>query len=166
MKRILPLLLLLLLLVTGCRKKAETPTETEAATPDSTMPTPSHAAAPDTTIYGVATDDFGMSTFALVTERGDTLDLMRSHDDGTDATFYGDVVPGHRYALTLTDHGNSVGTALNLTQLEATTKDYAVHNARLILHPTTQPDTVNIERLDGKMLVARGRHLYRLPARK
>ena len=68
--------------------------------------------------------------------------------------------------VALTDHGNSVGTALNLTQLEATTKDYAVHNARLILHPTTQPDTVNIERLDGKMLVARGRHLYRLPARK
>ena len=64
MKRILPLFFLLLLLVTGCRKKVETPTEAEAAAPDSTLPTPSHAAAPDTTIYGVATDDFGMSTFA------------------------------------------------------------------------------------------------------
>ncbi len=165
MKRIFPFLFLLLLFITGCHKKTETPTE-DKTTSSSSAPKHSHVQEADTTLYGMASNDFGMSTFALITERGDTLSFMRSHEDGSDAVFYGDVVPGHSYALTATDGGNSVAEAINLTQLEAITKDYAIHNAHLILHPDTQPDTVVIERLDDKQLVACGKQTYRLSVRR
>ena len=103
----------------------------------------------DTTLYGVA-GDFGMSTFCLITDKGDTLYVARDSEDGTDGKIYGEAQPGERYAMTTRDNGQSLGVAINLTQLEKHTKDYKIFNGQLILHPNATPDTVQINRLDDK----------------
>ncbi|MBQ8098203.1 MAG: hypothetical protein IJ244_01630 [Bacteroidaceae bacterium] len=102
----------------------------------------------DTTIYGVA-GDFGMSTFSLITDAGDTLLMTRSAEDGTDGVIYGEAKPGDRYALITRDDGDALVKAINLTQLELHTKNYRIQNGHLILHPEAKPETVRIERLNA-----------------
>ena len=120
----------------------------------------------DSSIYGKATDNFGMSTFAIMTDEGKEIELMRTHEDGEPAQFYGDVKPGDRYAVTLAENGTSVDCALNMTQLEAIATDFKVWNAQLILQESTKTDTVSIVRLDADSLVAKGRTTYRFGRNK
>lgn len=101
----------------------------------------------DSTIYGTS-DEFGMSTFTLIADEGDTLFLTRTAEDGTDGKIYGDLKEGERYALTTRDNRKAIGVLINLTQLEKHTKDYKVRNGQLILHG----DTVEIEKLTDKEL--------------
>ncbi len=157
MKHTLLPLSLLLLALSGCQKpKTETPVEPAAV--------PRAQTVRDTTLYGVATDDFGMSTFAvqLDSTAGDPLIVERTHEDGTDGIIYGDAQPDDRFALTLEDGGKTLGVAINLSQVEAITKDYRVVNGRLLLLTDGQADTVRIERLDADSLIAKGVREYRL----
>lgn len=99
----------------------------------------------DSTIYGVS-DEFGMSTFTLIADRGDTLYLTRTSNDGTDGRIYGDLKEGERYALTTRDNGEAIGVLINLTQLEKHTKDYQISNGNLIM----KGDTIQIETLNDQ----------------
>lgn len=105
----------------------------------------------DTTIYGRSTE-FGMSTFALITDDGDTLDLDRG-----EGKIFGNLDnEGDRFALTVCNAGTdeaSVGTAINLTNVEKFTKDYSVFNGKLIL----SGDTVQLLDLTLDSLVAKGK---------
>lgn len=114
----------------------------------------------DTTIYGRSTE-FGMSTFSLITDDGDTLDLDRG-----EGKIYGNLDnEGDRFALTVCNAGTdeaSVGVAINLTDVDRFTKDYGVCNGHLIL----SGDTVDIQDLTPKLLVAKGaKGEYRLNAK-
>lgn len=97
----------------------------------------------DTTIYGEA-GDFGMSTFTLITDEGDTLYLFRTSSKGVDGQIFGSLKPGNRYAMTTTDEGEALSVVINLTQLERFTKDYSIKNGHLVLQPSSTTDTVHI----------------------
>ena len=101
----------------------------------------------DSTIYGTS-DEFGMSTFTLISDKDDTLYVTRTADDGTDGKIYGDLKEGERYALTTRDNNKAIGVLINLSQLERHTKDYRISNGKLIL----KGDTVTIEKLSNKEL--------------
>ncbi len=98
---------------------------------------------PDTTIYGTSGEDFGMSTFNMITDKGDTLYLCRTAEDGTDGQIYGDLKYGERYALTTRDHGQAVGVLINLTQLDKKLKDYTIKNGHIIV----KGDTIDAKQL-------------------
>lgn len=111
----------------------------------------------DSTLYGVATDDWGMSTFALKTRDGRDVELVRTHADGSEARIFGDLKPGDEYAVTTADGGSAIGTAINLTQVKAVAgKYFKVSNGRLLLGGENPTDTVEILKLDADSLVARG----------
>lgn len=110
----------------------------------------------DSTLYGEA-GDFGMSTFSLVTDGGDSLLLTRTSEDGRDGQIFGDAQPGDRYAVIATADREALVTAINLTQLRRFTKDYKIVNGRLILTPESHPDEVQILYLDNDSLVVKGR---------
>lgn len=164
MKQIPLLLLLTLALATACKKKPTAPAALLSSTADKTTAAPTAVA--DSSIYGEATDDFGMSTFALKTDQGEELHLERTQKDGTDAQFIGNVQPGDRYALLLADHGTSVECAINLSQLAQFVAPVRVWNGRLILPTSTTPDTAEIIRLDADSLVAQGRDIHRFARKK
>lgn len=109
----------------------------------------------DSTLYGEA-GDFGMSTFSLVTDGGDSLLLTRTSEDGRDSQIYGDAQPGDRYAIIVTADRQALVTAINLTQLRRFTRDYKIVNGRLILTPESSPDEVRILYLDNDSLVVKG----------
>lgn len=99
----------------------------------------------DTTIYGKS-DEFGMSTFTLVSDGGDTLYLTRTSEDGIDGKIYGDLNENQRYALTTRDNNQAIGVLINITQLERHIKDYQICNGNLVI----KGDTVVIEKLNDK----------------
>lgn len=119
----------------------------------------------DSTIYGIS-DEFGMSTFTLITDSGDTLSVTRESESGESGRVYGDLVYGDRYAMTTRDAGEALGVLINLTQLEKFTKDYEIRNGLLVLKQGT--DTVEIEEMSKDQFRAKGRggKIYNLkPAR-
>lgn len=117
----------------------------------------------DSTLYGKVVDDFGMSTFAVQLASGEEMELLRSHQDGGEATIYGDVRVGDEFALTTTDGGDALDCAINVSEVKACTKDYKVVNGRLLLNVASKVDTVEILKLDADSLVAKGAKLvYRL----
>lgn len=122
----------------------------------------------DTTLYGTATDDWGMSTFAVKTADGREVEVVRTRNDGTPAEIFGDLEPGSEYAITTTDNGASLGTAINLTQLKSIVgDDFKIVNGQLYLHPSQQAEAVEIVKLDADSLVAKGTtEVYRLGKQK
>lgn len=113
----------------------------------------------DSTYYGKA-DDFGMSTFTLVTDERDTLEVSRTVDEkGNEAygEIYGDLKPDDRYAMTTRDNNEALGVLINLSQLEKFTKDYEVRNGHLVLLQDGKADTVRIVLLTDKAFKAKGR---------
>lgn len=112
---------------------------------------------PDTTLYGKA-GDFGMSTFCLITDKGDTILVTRTAEDGTDGIIYGNAQPGNRYSLITRDNNEALVCAINLTQLERHTKNYSIWNGQLILHPNSSPDTVIIDKLNNNEFVYHSLH--------
>ena len=145
--------LTLLALVSCKERKAQT--NQQAATPTDSVTQVNTV--PDSTIYGKADDDlYGMSTFAVITTKGDTLELDRTYElDGKDGIFYG----GDDYALTVRGKGTdyqAVGVAVNLSQLRRFVKDFTIFNAR----PIINGDTVRILSLDDKAFKAEGKQQY------
>lgn len=151
MKHFLPFVMSLLLLsglMSACTGHKTSPREDGQDSLSDTV-----AAQRDTTIYGVATEDFGMSTFSLLPEgASEALALTRDHSDGSSAIICGDLTPDHRYAITTCDGGEALLRAINLTQLGRHVKTYAISNARLIL----EGDTVEIATLSDDSLVVVG----------
>lgn len=132
-----------LLLTTACRNQNKQVDSNEGNAAAINDQAAEHMA--DSTIYGTS-DEFGMSTFTLISDQGDTLNVTRTANDGTDGKIYGDLKEGERYAMTTRDGGEAIGVLINLTQLERHVKDYEICNGKLIV----QGDTVVIEELDDK----------------
>lgn len=91
----------------------------------------------DSTLYGTSTEDFGMSTFSMVTDKGDTLHVCRTAEDGTDGEIYGSLEYEQRYAMTTRDNGTALGVLINLTELDKKVKDYEISNGKLIVDGDT-----------------------------
>lgn len=149
------------LLLAGCNQKP-----VRQATPverDSDTVAVQSVEEKDSTLFGVA-GDFGMSTFCLITDKGDTILVTRDSESGKDGIIYGDAQPGDRYSMITCDHGEALSSAINLTQLERFTKDYKINNGHLILSPASTPDTVQIKFLSDDSLVVvspvRGIHKF------
>lgn len=109
----------------------------------------------DSIIIGTS-GDFGQSTFSLITEKGDTLELVRELPNGEQSNILGDIDPDQRYAITYeTENGDLyLKSAVNLTQLEAFTKDYQLVGATSVVY---QKDTLNIEALNDSAFMAKNR---------
>lgn len=153
------ILFLALLAFAGCKERKAHSDEQPATLPKDSVAQVN--AVPDSTIYGKADDDlYGMSTFAVVTTQGDTLELDRTYElDGKDGIFYGDINGGDDYALTVRGKGTdyqAVGVAVNLSQLRRFVKDFTIFNAR----PIINGDTVRILSLDDKAFKAEGKQQY------
>lgn len=152
-----------LLLFASCGQKATDAKKNTAGSDSLTVA--SDVIENDSTVYGIS-DEFGMSTFTLIADSGDTLSVTRESEEGEPGRVYGDLVYGDRYAMTTQDAGEAVGVLINLTQLERFTKDYEIRNGHLVLAQGT--DTVEIKEFSRERFRAEGRggKLYDLkPAR-
>lgn len=136
--KIYPYLIFILLLLSACNNKKSDTTPTTIST-DSLVDTTVADQIADSTIYGTSTEDFGMSTFSMVTDKGDTLYLYRTAQDGTDGKIYGSMQYGERYALTTRDNGEAIGVLINITELDKKLKDYEICNGKLIVNGDTTP---------------------------
>ena len=123
-----------LLLTTACRNQNKQVDSNEGN--DSAINDQAAEHMADSTIYGTS-DEFGMSTFTLIADNGDTLNVTRTALDGTDGKVYGDLVEGQRYAMTTCDNGEAIGVLINLTQLEEKVKDYDICNGHLVIKGDT-----------------------------
>ena len=136
--KIYPYLIFILFLLSACNNKKGDTTPTTIST-DSLVDTTVADQIADSTIYGTSTEDFGMSTFSMVTDKGDTLYLYRTAQDGTDGKIYGSMQYGERYALTTRDNGEAIGVLINITELDKKLKDYEICNGKLIVNGDTTP---------------------------
>lgn len=139
--RLLAGAIVMLTLLTACNSKKgdnNTPNTTNEAIADTTVA----EQVADSTIYGTSGEDFGMSTFCLITDKGDTLQVCRTANDGSDAKIYGSIEYGDRYAMTTRDNGESLGVLINLTELNKKLKDYEICNGKLVVNG----DTVAVEK--------------------
>lgn len=146
-----PLIALALIFVFGaCEHK---PVASEDSIPADTIDTVVVDTLPvDQAFYGVA-GDFGMSSFVLITDQGDTIEVTRTADDGTEGVIYGDAQPGDRYYLLTTPDKQSLVAAINLTQLNRFVTDYIIVNGRLVFHPENGADTVTIDDVTDERLL-------------
>lgn len=143
--QILTVLVLSATLLAACTGKTTDPTSGV----DSTATDASLVTEQDTMTYGTSYE-FGMSTFTLVTDAGDTLYLTRDAADGSMAQIYGDIDEGQRYAITTRDGGDALGTAINLTQLDKFVKGYKLLNGRIILATDSTADTLKFVQMDNE----------------
>ena len=131
---LLAAMLLVGLCLISCQQKAQKAETTDEPLPAASTQPAEQAA--DSTIYGTS-GEFGMSTFTLIADNGDTLNVTRTALDGTDGKVYGDLVEGQRYAMTTRDNGEAIGVLINLTQLEEKVKDYDICNGHLVIKGDT-----------------------------
>lgn len=114
----------------------------------------------DSTIYGIS-DEFGMSTFTLITNEGDTICVTRTSENGIDGNIYGELKEGKKYALTTGDDNQSISTLINLSQLEQYTTNYSICNGKLVLQDQEgDADTVQILELSKNSFKAQGKKEY------
>lgn len=132
------ILLIICLSFVACNGKKTQPTVADKDT-TTVVDTTADEQVPDSTIYGTSTEDFGMSTFSMVADNGDTLFVCRTSNDGQDAKIYGSVTYGQRYAMTTRDNGESLGVLINLTELNKKLKDYEIVNGKLVVKGDTVP---------------------------
>lgn len=144
----------------SCKDKS-TKEKTTPNISDSLQSANKHLGLQDSTIYGVS-DEFGMSTFTLITDHGDTLYLNRDHDDGSPSIIHGDLDYSVHYALTVCDNGHSIGTLINIDQLKRFFKDYKLYNGHILLNNSR--DTVEIISLSDQMLKYKDHsgHIYKI----
>lgn len=147
-------LMTVMVFLSGCKDRPRT--SAEPAAPDSDKVAEPVAGVRDTTLYGEA-GDFGMSTFCLITDEGDTVSVTRDSESGEEGVIYGDAQPGDRFGLLTREHGEALLSAINLTQLERFTKDFKLLNGRVILSSGSHPDTVSIVSLDNDSLIVNGK---------
>lgn len=137
------LLLAAIITMAACNGKRTTP-DTETEMQDSIA-----TEIKDSTIIGIASDEFGMSTFAVIPEGTDTLLVLdRTHADGSEAQIFGDLQPDDKFALTTRDNGASLDKVINLTQLGKFVADFEICNAT----PIINGDTIEIVTLDSSSL--------------
>ena len=129
-----------LLALSACQHNSQNGNDKEASDTTAVVSTNSHVS--DSTLYGIA-DEFGMSTFTIVTTKGDTLNLTRTDRLGNDGKIYGSLRDNDQYALTTCDNQKAISVVINLTQLNKHIKDYTICNGKLIINK----DTVEIEKL-------------------
>ena len=139
----LAIALLVLLCLAGCKKQT-TSTE-QGGMSDSAADTIVTEQMADSTIYGTS-DEFGMSTFTLISDKGDTLNVTRTAEDGTDGKIIGDLAEGQRYAMTTRDNNEAIGVLINLTQLNKHLKNYEIVNGKVVVNG----DTLQIEELSDR----------------
>lgn len=144
------IVLTVILFMSGCNQKPVR--QAAPAVKDSVEEEKPRMEEKDSTLYGVA-GDFGMSSFCIITDKGDTVLVTRDSESGKDGIIYGDAQPGDRYSLITCDHGEALSSAINLTQLERFTKNYKIMNGHLILDPASTPDTVRIKFLNDDSLI-------------
>ena len=136
-----PALMVALLALTACGGNHKSDNTTSGNDSDSVADTTVAEQVADSTIYGTSDEDFGMSTFSMITDKGDTLHLCRTAEDGTDAKIYGSLAYNQRYAITTRDNGEALGVLINLTELDKKGKDYEIRNGWLIVKgDTVSPD--------------------------
>ncbi len=146
---------LLLLSIIACGSKSSK--DNEIVTPKDSL---TSLIPKDTTLYGIS-DEFGMSTFTMITKVGDTINVTRTAEDGSDGNIYGELKEGEEYALTTRDNNEAILTLINLTQLNKFVKEYTIFNGHLILKDKNGvPDTVKILQLNKKIFTAQGRENY------
>ena len=113
----------------------------------------------DTTVYGAA-DGFGQSALTFITTDGRELDLALSTGEANDqlAIVYGDREDTARYALTIRSDGETVGTMLNISQLEHFLRpaEYEIHNCHLVLKLNGSAELVTIKKLTDHEFLAVG----------
>lgn len=137
------LLLAVVIMLAACNGKNTVP-ETPVEEQDSIV-----SEVKDSTILGIASEEFGMSTFSITPDGTDTLLVLdRTHADGTEALIFGDLQPDDKYALTTSDNGTTLAKVVNLTQLSLFVKDFEICNAT----PIIEGDTVEIISLDSSNL--------------
>ena len=141
MKQILLCTTAVLLAFSACQKTNKTSKQESVS--DSTTCVSPDSQISDSTMYGIA-DEFGMSSFTLISDQGDTLYLTKTSDSGKDGKIYGSLRENERYALTTCDNNQAIDILINLTQLNKHLKDYEIMNGHVILHR----DTIHIEELN------------------
>lgn len=140
LRKLFPALIVAMIALTACNNNHKGNDSSAKGSADSLDTTATEQMA-DSTIYGTSSEDFGMSTFSLVTDKGDTLQLCRTANDGTDGKIYGSVTYNERYALTTRDNGDAIGVLINLTELDRKLKDYEIRNGWLIVSGDTVSPT-------------------------
>ena len=136
---------LAMLCAAGCRKTGQTGAVESGDTLSADTVAAEQMA--DSTIYGTS-GEFGMSTFTLIADRGDTLNVTRTAEDGTDGQIIGDLNEGQRYAMTTRDDNQAIGVLINITELNRHLKDYEISNGHIIV----KGDTLRIEELSDKVM--------------
>ena len=106
--------LLMLTTLFGCKhtQKKDPQKEVEEDTVEVTI-------VPDSTLWGRLGEDTGMSTLQFITSKGDTLDIYRTNQyTGEDGLLIGEIRNlKDQYAITLAADGESLRTAINVSQL-------------------------------------------------
>ena len=122
---------------------------------------------PDKTVYGKA-DEFGMSTFTLITGSGEEYDVTRVSEGGKESRIYGSTVPGQRYAMLLDKSGEALKVLINVDELEKFVTDYYIYNGQLVLTMDGNRDWVDIESLSADGFKAKGKSgkVYSFTAKK
>lgn len=127
----------LVVLLAACNGKKTQPSLSEGSDSTTLADTAAVEAVADSTIYGTSTESFGMSTFSMVTDKGDTLYVARTSEDGTYAKIYGTLAYGERYAMITTDHGEAMSLLVNISELNSKLKNYDIVNGKLVVEGDT-----------------------------
>lgn len=102
-----------MLLMLACTGEKQNRQESDAPATDTV-----EAVQQDSTLWGHLGEDTGMSALQLITDQGDTLELYRTSPyTGEDGHLMGEIRNfSDRFAVTLTDDGETMLTAINATQ--------------------------------------------------
>lgn len=105
-----------MLVLTGCKQEQTA----ESATDSDTLV----AVVNDSTLWGHLGTDTGMSALEFITDEGDTLELYRTDPySGQDGILTGEIRNfTDRFAVTISNDGETMRTAINATQLANTWK--------------------------------------------
>ena len=144
MKHLLLCTSAIILTLSACQPSHKTDNPDEACDSTAIVSPDSHLS--DSTLYGIS-DDFGMSTFTLITTKGDTLYLTRTDSKGKDGKIYGSLREDDHYAVTTCDDNKAIDVLINVSQLNKHLKDYQISNGHLIINE----DTVEIETLSDSV---------------
>ena len=106
--------------------------------------------------------DAAATHLVLVADDGRLLELALTNEadgsiGGHYARIYGDRDDTARYAVTICPDGESVGTVINLSQLDRFTSHYRIHNGTVIITDGENEDPVVIGQLDDHNFKAKGK---------
>lgn len=111
---------------------------------------------PNHTLFGKG-GSFGMSTFTLITDAGEKIEVTRVSEKGVEGKIYGSCAPGKRYAMLTEEDDDALEVLINLDELEQFVKDYYIYNGQLVLTQDGNRDWVEIEELSKHKFTAKGK---------